>query len=60
MRTSKPVLSGADIFFECLKREKVDVIFGYPCGVVLKLYEKLYDVDFKAYTSAMSRCNSYG
>jgi len=46
MRTSKPVLSGADIFFECLKREKVDVIFGYPGGVVLKLYEKLYDVDF--------------
>jgi len=40
------VLSGADIFFECLKQEKVDVIFGYPGGVVLKLYEKLYDVDF--------------
>jgi acetolactate synthase-1/2/3 large subunit len=46
MRTSKPVLSGADIFFECLKREKVDTIFGYPGGAVLKLYEKLYDVDF--------------
>ncbi|MBU2491768.1 MAG: biosynthetic-type acetolactate synthase large subunit [Bacteroidetes bacterium] len=39
-------LSGADIFFECLKREGVDTIFGYPGGAVLKLYEKLYDVDF--------------
>jgi len=46
MRTSKPMLSGADIFFECLKREKVEHVFGYPGGVVLKLYERLYDVDF--------------
>ncbi len=46
MRTSKQMLSGADIFFECLKREKVEVIFGYPGGAVLKLYEKLYDVDY--------------
>jgi len=40
------MLSGADIFFECLKREKVEYIFGYPGGAVLKLYEKLYDIDF--------------
>ncbi len=46
MITSKLKLSGADIFFECLKREKVEIIFGYPGGAVLKLYEKLYDVDF--------------
>ncbi|MHB8580134.1 MAG: biosynthetic-type acetolactate synthase large subunit [Ignavibacteriaceae bacterium] len=46
MITSKPMLSGADIFFECLKKEKVEIIFGYPGGAVLKLYEKLYDVDF--------------
>ncbi|MHB1686917.1 MAG: biosynthetic-type acetolactate synthase large subunit [Ignavibacteriaceae bacterium] len=46
MITSKPKLSGADIFFECLKKEKVEVIFGYPGGAVLKLYEKLYDVDY--------------
>jgi acetolactate synthase I/II/III large subunit len=46
MRTSKPMLSGADIFFECLKKEKVEYLFGYPGGVVLKLYERLYDVDF--------------
>ncbi len=45
MRTSKQMLSGAEIFFECLKKEKVEYVFGFPGGAVLKLYEKLYDVD---------------
>ena len=39
-------MSGAEIFFECLKREKVEIVFGYPGGATLKIYEKLYDVDF--------------
>ncbi|MCU7493862.1 MAG: biosynthetic-type acetolactate synthase large subunit [Ignavibacteria bacterium] len=39
-------MKGAEIFFECLRMEKVEYIFGYPGGAVLKLYEKLYDVDF--------------
>jgi acetolactate synthase-1/2/3 large subunit len=43
---SKNILSGAEIFFECLKREKVEYIFGYPGGANLKIYEQLYDVDF--------------
>ena len=46
MKKSNSHLTGADIFFECLKREKVEYIFGYPGGAVLKLYEHLYDVDF--------------
>jgi len=46
MKKGKPVMTGADIFFECLKKEKVEYIFGYPGGAVLKLYEHLYDVDF--------------
>jgi acetolactate synthase-1/2/3 large subunit len=46
MSTPKPKLSGADIFFECLKKEGVEVIFGYPGGAVLKIYEKLYDIDW--------------
>ncbi|MGD8780861.1 MAG: biosynthetic-type acetolactate synthase large subunit [Ignavibacteria bacterium] len=46
MSSQKKKLTGADIFFECLKQEGVKHIFGYPGGVVLKLYEKLYDVDF--------------
>jgi acetolactate synthase I/II/III large subunit len=43
---SNKKLSGAEIFFECLKKEKVDVIFGYPGGSTLKIYEHLYDIDF--------------
>jgi acetolactate synthase-1/2/3 large subunit len=43
---SKNKISGADIFFECLRREKVEYIFGYPGGATLKIYEKLYDVRF--------------
>lgn len=46
MKKGKPVMTGAEIFFECLKQEKVEYIFGYPGGAVLKLYEQLYDVDF--------------
>jgi len=43
---TKEKMFGADIFFECLKREKVEYVFGYPGGAVLKIYEHLYDVDF--------------
>lgn len=46
MKSGKQVLSGADIFFESLRHEKVEYIFGYPGGAVLKIYEHLYDVDF--------------
>jgi acetolactate synthase-1/2/3 large subunit len=34
-------LSGASIFFEALKDESVDVIFGYPGGAVIHLYDEL-------------------
>lgn len=46
MAANKQNLMGADIFFECLKKEEVEVIFGYPGGANLKIYEKLYDVKF--------------
>ena len=39
-------MTGAEIFFECLRREGVEIVFGYPGGAVLQLYDKLYDVDF--------------
>ena len=39
---SKVKLTGAEIFIECLKAEKVDTIFGYPGGAVLFLYDELY------------------
>jgi acetolactate synthase-1/2/3 large subunit len=46
MKSKGQIMTGAEIFFECLKREKVEHIFGFPGGAVLKLYEQLYDVDF--------------
>ncbi|MCM8803776.1 MAG: biosynthetic-type acetolactate synthase large subunit [Candidatus Omnitrophica bacterium] len=36
-------MKGAQIFVECLKREGVEVIFGYPGGAVLPLCDILYD-----------------
>jgi acetolactate synthase-1/2/3 large subunit len=33
--------TGAHIFFECLRREGVDVVFGYPGGAVIQLYDEL-------------------
>jgi acetolactate synthase I/II/III large subunit len=41
------LLSGAKIVLECLSREKVDCIFGYPGGVTLPLYDALYDSPIK-------------
>ncbi|MBV9405704.1 MAG: acetolactate synthase large subunit, partial [Acidobacteriaceae bacterium] len=36
-------LSGAKILLNCLTRENVDCMFGYPGGVTLPLYDALYD-----------------
>ena len=33
--------SGAEILFKCLEDQGVDVIFGYPGGAVLPIYDKL-------------------
>ncbi|MBI5741558.1 MAG: biosynthetic-type acetolactate synthase large subunit [Nitrospirae bacterium] len=35
--------SGAEILIECMKREGVKHIFGYPGGVVLNIFDTLYD-----------------
>ena len=39
--------TGAEIFVECLLKEGVDVIFGYPGGAVLPIYDVLYDAPLK-------------
>lgn len=36
-------LSGAEIFVESLKKEGVNTIFGYPGGVVLPIFDVLYN-----------------
>lgn len=40
---SSNLLSGAKILLNCLTRENVECIFGYPGGVTLPLYDALYD-----------------
>jgi acetolactate synthase-1/2/3 large subunit len=36
-------ISGAEILINCLKKEGVKHIFGYPGGVVLNIFDALYD-----------------
>ena len=40
-------LSGAQILIETLKRQGVEVMFGYPGGQVLPLFDKIYDSDIR-------------
>jgi len=40
-------MKAAKALIECLQKEKVDVVFGYPGGSVLPLYDELYDSDLR-------------
>ncbi|HEY5586049.1 MAG TPA: biosynthetic-type acetolactate synthase large subunit [Ruminiclostridium sp.] len=35
-------LSGADVIIECLKEQGVDIVFGYPGGQAIIIYDALY------------------
>lgn len=39
-------INGAQAIIECLKKESVSVVFGYPGGTVLTLYDELYKTEF--------------
>ena len=39
-------MNGAEAIIESLKREKVDLVFGYPGGAVLTLYDAVYKLKF--------------
>jgi acetolactate synthase I/II/III large subunit len=39
--------TGAQIIVECLKKEGVDVLFNYPGGVVLPLFDELQNAPFR-------------
>tara|TARA_S200000501_G_scaffold54907_1_gene44990 strand:+ start:51546 stop:53273 length:1728 start_codon:yes stop_codon:yes gene_type:complete len=41
MDRKKNELTGAEIIWECLAREGVDVVFGYPGGAILPAYDAL-------------------
>ncbi len=38
-----PIRTGAQIIWECLVREGVDVVFGYPGGAILPAYDAMLD-----------------
>ena len=38
--------TGARALLECLRREGVDIIFGYPGGAVIPLYDEIYHCEF--------------
>ncbi len=38
-------LTGAEIIIECLKKEGIDYVFGYPGGAVLHIYDAFYKQD---------------
>ncbi len=40
------VMNGAQAVIECLKKENVDLVFGYPGGAVLTLYDAVYKNKF--------------
>ncbi|WP_394233146.1 acetolactate synthase large subunit [Niallia oryzisoli] len=43
IKADKQPVSGADLLLKSLEKEKVEVIFGYPGGAVLPIYDKIYD-----------------
>ncbi len=40
-------MTGAEAILECLRREGVEVIFGLPGGVLLPLYDAIYNSDLR-------------
>lgn len=40
-------VNGADLLIRALENEKVEVIFGYPGGAVLPIYDKIYDAKIR-------------
>ncbi|MGI6488825.1 MAG: biosynthetic-type acetolactate synthase large subunit [Syntrophothermaceae bacterium] len=40
-------MKGAEVLLHCLQEEEVEVIFGYPGGAVLPIYDALYTSDIK-------------
>ncbi|MBO9128360.1 acetolactate synthase large subunit [Bacillus sp. 165] len=44
-QTKEKTAAGAALLLEALQEEGVEIIFGYPGGAVLPLYDALYDCD---------------
>jgi acetolactate synthase-1/2/3 large subunit len=48
-KTDKKKLNGAEILIRSLKEKKIEVIFGYPGGAVLDIFNALHDSDINFY-----------
>ncbi|MEN1935517.1 acetolactate synthase large subunit [Paenibacillus sp. 102] len=44
-KTEEKMATGAQLLLEALGKEEVEVIFGYPGGAVLPLYDAIYDCE---------------
>ncbi|WP_338451441.1 acetolactate synthase large subunit [Niallia oryzisoli] len=42
-KAQQQTISGSELLIKALEKENVEVIFGYPGGAVLPLYDKLFD-----------------
>ncbi|MCA1038903.1 acetolactate synthase large subunit [Bacillus infantis] len=42
-KTGLKPATGAELLLQALEKEQVEVIFGYPGGAVLPIYDKIYD-----------------
>jgi Thiamine pyrophosphate-requiring enzymes [acetolactate synthase, pyruvate dehydrogenase (cytochrome), glyoxylate carboligase, phosphonopyruvate decarboxylase] len=40
-------LTGSQIFIKSLHEEEVDIIFGYPGGAVIDIYDELHKSNFR-------------
>lgn len=43
VKAEKQPLTGSELLLQALEKEQVEVIFGYPGGAVLPIYDKIYD-----------------
>ena len=47
MKLKEKQRTGAQLLIDALKEEQVEIVFGYPGGAVLPLYDCIYDSDLR-------------
>ncbi|MBC7334005.1 MAG: biosynthetic-type acetolactate synthase large subunit, partial [Actinobacteria bacterium] len=52
-------ITGAQMLVKCLKQEGVEVIFGYPGGAVIPIYDALFDSDIKHVLVRHEQCAAH-
>jgi len=46
IETKEEQLTGSQIVIEALKRENTEVVFGYPGGAIMNVYDEIYKQDY--------------